>query len=177
MRRLLLPTLVLALALPASAQAAFTIATTGASVSKLGPFKPAGDARLQAAIAAFGTPTSTKPRGDYACVVEWLNFGLKIRFVSFGGLPEGSPACSPEIGLAQTFSVRSRRFRTWAGLRPGDLQARIPELHPAERHGRWWWLQRGTRRPGTERLLPVLKARVTDGRVDRIDGWIGAAGD
>ena len=126
MRRLLLPAVLLALALPASAQAAFTIATTGSAVSKMGPFKPGKDARLAAAIRAFGTPTRTATAGKSGCRVEWVNFGLRIRFASFSG---ASP-CDPAVGLAQTFSVRSRRFRTWAGLRPGDSEARISELAP-----------------------------------------------
>ena len=156
MHRLLLPLVLLALAVPASADAAFTIRTTGPSVSKLGPVRPAKDASLQAAVDAFGAPTHSS-----GAVVEWVNFGLRIRFVD---------------GLAQRFTVRSRRFRTWTGLRPGDAESWIPELHAAEQHGSWWWLQRGRIHKDDERLLPVLKAHVTDGRVDRIDGWIGAAG-
>jgi hypothetical protein len=178
MRRLILCTLLVVLAAPAGAPAAFTISTSGPAVSKMGPFKPGKDARLQAAIDAFGTPTSTRVTGRHGCLVKWLNFGLRIRFAGFGGIPAGRTACSPEIGLAQSFVVRSRRFRTWTGLRPGTLEERILDLHPAaEQHGRSWWLQRGERHTGDGRLLAILKAVVRDGRVDRIDGWIGAAGD
>lgn len=173
MRRLILATLVLALAAPAAADAAFTISTRGAAVSKIGPFRPAKDASFDAAIAAFGEATGVRRAGQYACVAEWLNFGLEIRFVTFGG---GNP-CVPTVGLAQTFEARSRRFRTWKGLKPGAAEARIPELHPAEKHGRSWWLQRGERPGGDGRLLPVLQAKVADGRVTRLTGWIGGAGD
>jgi hypothetical protein len=155
-RRLILPLVLLALAAPAPAQAAFTISTTGHKVSRLGPFNPRKDASLQAAVNAFGSPTRTE-----GAVTHWVNFGLEIRF---------------ERGLAQRFSVRSRRFRTWEGLRCGMAEERIMELHPAEKHGHWWWLQRGRIHPTDQRLLPVVKAHVTGGRVDRIDGWIGGAG-
>ena len=174
MPRLLLPLAAAAvLAAPATADAAFTISTQGPAVSKIGPFKPARDAHFQAAIDAFGEPSNARESGKHGCVAEWLNYGLEIRFVSFSGM---SP-CAPSVGLAQTFEVRSRRFRTWKGLRPGTLEERIPELHPAEKHGRSWWLQRGERPGGDGRLLPVLQAKVRGGRVTRITGWIGGAGD
>ena len=173
MLRPLLVSLALALAAPAGADAAFTISTSGSAVSKIGPFRPAKDASFDAAIRAFGEATRVRRAGTYACVAEWLNFGLKIRFVTFGG---GNP-CVPTIGLARTFEARSRRFRTWKGVRPGTAEARIPALHPAEKHGRSWWLQRGERPGGDGRLLPVLQAKVAAGRVSRLTGWIGAAGD
>jgi hypothetical protein len=161
-RRVLLAAVLIVLAAPAGAHAAFTIETVGAKVSKIGPFKPRKDASVQAAVNAFGSPGSTTATKS-GCKLEWVNFGLEIRFTSCNG-----------DGQAQTFSTRSRRFRTWAGLRCGAAESEIPELHPAEKHGHWWWLQRGRLHPKDRRLLPVLRAHVTNKRVDRIAGWIGA---
>jgi hypothetical protein len=155
MRRLLPFVVLIAVAAPAAASTSYEIRTTGPKVSRIGPFRPIKDASREAAIAAFGKPSTTTAR-----TLRWTNFGLKIRFSA--------------AGEARSFQTRSRRFKTWAGLRPGDVESRIEQFHPAaERHGRQWYLQIGPRDNSDGRFLPVLKAIVRDGRVDRLDGWIG----
>jgi hypothetical protein len=174
-----------AAALAASAPAAaHTINVAGGSVgghvSSIGDFRPSSDPTIAAAARVFGRPSSRTRTSDISCDVRWRRLRLKITFASFGGIPPGQTACSNRTTKAQTFRVRGRRFPTWKGLRVGNRESRVQELHPRARFrgGRWWvHTTRSIVGDPTSRF-PVVEAFVNSaGRIRAIRGWIGAAGD
>jgi hypothetical protein len=176
--RLLLTSLLLALAAPAAAQAApLTIRAGEHSVTRIGDFRPGSNASIAAATRAFGTPSSRRHEGE-GCQVDWDRLKLRIFFANFGALPPGGDVCDARVGKAQLFRVRSARFRTWRGLRVGQRSAVIPELHPAARfRGGTWWVRTGVNRAGDPQEFAILRALVAGGRITAFSGWIGAAGD
>ena len=174
----LLLLLLTALLLPAgTAEAAFTIRTSEDSVTRIGSFRIARDASIGAAVRAFGKSSSRKLEGE-GCQVDWRRLRLRIYFANFGAYPAGLTTCSSSVGLAQSFTVRGRGFRTWEGLRPGARSSAVRERHPNARFRRGtWWLRTATSRFGDGSAFPVAEAIVSGGRVRVLRGWIGAAGD
>jgi hypothetical protein len=169
----------LAIAVPvASAQAAdYTLRAKGSSkapghVTGVGAFKPQSDASLDAAKAAFGTPSSQREQGS-KCSVAWSAIGLQIAFVNFstGG------AC--EFGKAQTVLASGRVWRTSRGLHIADSVRRLRHLYPhAARKGKAYRLVGGASFFGDgPRPYSVIAAR-TDGRkVKAFKLFVGAAGE
>ena len=155
----------------------FTIRIAKGSVTRIGAFRTRRDATIGAAIRVFGPPSSQKLEGE-GCQVDWRRLRLRIYFANFGGHAPDQTTCSPSVGLAQSFTVRGRRFRTWKGLRPGDRSSAVRRRHPnaAFRRGTWW-LRTAVSRIGTESEYAVVEALVSGGRVGVLRGWIGAAGD
>ena len=86
----------------------------------------------------FGPTSSRREIGDSACRVRWKRLGLEILFTSFDA--PGPSRCRGTIGLAQSFKVRGKRFRTWHGLRVGQREAAVKRRHPDAkfRQGSWW---------------------------------------
>lgn len=178
-------TLVLMLAVcapPTSASGAttaFTIVTRDYHVSRIGPFQPARDPRLSAAIRAFGRPSSRKLDRS-TCRVEWRRLRLQIMFENFGGVLPGQTTCTPSVGRAQGFVARSSRFRTVRHLRVGQPSSSIPIKHPnAEFQPEGFWALVLATFPfgDNEEPAPVLNALVTGGRVIALAGYIGGAGE
>jgi len=134
---------------PASGQAAttsaFTVVTRDFYVSRIGPFRPAQNPRLSAAIRAFGRPSSRKLDRS-TCRVDWRRLRLRIYFANFGGVRPGQTTCTSSVGRAQTFVARSSRFRTVRDLRVGQPSSSIRLKHPdAEfQPGGFWALVLGT---------------------------------
>jgi hypothetical protein len=172
--------LTIALLLPvgtASAAARLTIRASETAVTRIGTFQTQRDATVGAAIRAFGPPSSRKPEGE-GCQIDWRALRLRIYFANFGGFGPGQTTCSPSVGLAQSFTVRGRRFRTWKGLRPGDRSSSVRRRHPSARFRRGsWWLRTAHSRAGGDSDYPVVEALVSGGRVRVLRGWVGAAGD
>ena len=82
------------------------------------------------------------------------------------------------MGLARSFTVRGRSFRTRKGLRPGQRSSAVRERHPSARFRRGsWWLRTAKSRFGDESNYPVVEALVSGGRVRVLRGWVGAAGE
>lgn len=168
-----------------SAQAApITIGVAGGDVggyvSRIGDFRPTRDASLAAAKRVFGEPSSRKLTSNNSCDVDWTSPKLHMTFSNFGLPPAGQTVCGDRGGFAQTFKARGRRFRTWKGLRVGQREWRINDLHPSAEYRRGsWWLKTSISvyGPGDQEFA------VADATVDRYDrvyairGWIGAAGD
>jgi hypothetical protein len=103
---------------------------------------------------------------------------IRVYFANFGVAGAGQSTCSPAVGLAQSFTVRGRRFRTWKGLRPGARSSSVRERHPSARFRRGsWWLRTAQSRFGDESDYPVVEALVSGGRVRVRRGWTGAAGE
>lgn len=177
-------TVVLALAAvpPASATAAtsaFTIVTRDYYVSRIGPFRPAQNPRLSAAIRAFGRPSSRKLDRS-TCRVEWRRLRLRIYFENFGGVRPGQTTCTASVGKAQSFVARGSRFRTVRDLRVGEASSSIPVKHPAAEFqpGGFWALVLAEFPFGAnDEPAPVLNALVTGGRVIALAGYIGGAGE
>jgi hypothetical protein len=161
----------------ASAAPTLTIRASQDVVTRIGTFRTQDDATPAAAVRAFGPPSSRRHAGE-GCRVEWRALRLRIYFANFGIVAPVVPACSSTGGLAQSFTVRSRRFRTWRGLRPGDRSSTIRSRHPSARFRRGsWWLRTATSRTGVRSDYPVVEALVSGGRVRVLRGWIGAAGE
>ena len=146
----LLVVAVTALAVGASSAAQakpYTIVPGKWTVKRLGPFKTQNTRHYRPtvgrAIRAFGRPSSRFQKQG-GCVVKWKRLGLRIEFWNFGGTPPGQTICSDDVGLAQSFNVTERKFRTWRGLRVGMRESRLRRLHPAAD-----WFDG----PGTRRLL------------------------
>jgi hypothetical protein len=160
---------------PALGAQSFTIRTSDGSVARIGSFQLRKDPSLAAATRVFGAPSSAKSvYGASGCNVTWRKFRLKIQFANFGG----SSACNPSFGLAQSFSVRSSRFRSWEGVRPGQRSSSIPRKHKAAifRSGAWW-LRTAISPFGEGEEYAVVSAITRDGRVTALKGWIGSAGE
>ena len=166
------------LAVPSSASAAFTINVARFNVSSIGDFRPSRDATIPAAERVFGPASSRREVSDASCRVRWKRLGLEILFVSFSS--PGPSRCRGTVGLAQSFKVRGKRFRTWHGLRVGQREAAVQRRHPGAKFRKGaWWLKSAINPIGdpTEEFA-VLDAKIgSNGRVRVMRGWIGAAGD
>jgi hypothetical protein len=177
MRALLGLTIALLLPVATAGAATSTIRASTDAVSRIGTFQARKDATVGAAVRAFGAPSSRKLEGE-GCQVDWRRLKLRIYFANFGGFEPGLTTCSPSVGLAQSFTVRGRSFRTWKGLRPGQHSTSVRKRHPSARFRRGsWWLRTAKSRFGSESNYPVVEALVSGGRVRVLRGWIGAAGE
>jgi hypothetical protein len=124
LRRLL--GLTIALLLPAGTASAAPTLTIRASqdvVTRIGTFRTQDDATPAAAVRAFGLPSSRRHEGE-GCRVEWRALRLRIYFANFGTVAPVVPTCSSTAGLAQSFTVRSRRFLTWRACARATGRAR-----------------------------------------------------
>jgi hypothetical protein len=172
---------------PAQARS-FKIETGALQVTKLGPLRTTSSRHyaptIRRAIRAFGQPSNSFPNGG--CVVKWRRLGLRIQFSSFDADPRG--VCHPAVGRAQSFTIeRSRKWRTWKGLRIRMPAVRVLELHPRADwfdgnrfYDQGYWLRWAISPFGTGGEYPVLAAHLrhgTSGRVKSFSGWIGSAGE
>ncbi|HEX8105441.1 MAG TPA: hypothetical protein VF533_22695 [Solirubrobacteraceae bacterium] len=184
----LLVVVALIFALPASVEArSYSIVPGRYAVKRIGPFKTTFGRTYQptigAAVGAFGRPSSRFEKGG-GCILKWRRLGLRIEFWNFGGWRPDQTICSDEVGLAQAFRAKGRRFRSWRGLRVGMTEDRLLELHP---HAEWfdgdrysraaWWLAQQYSPYGDGGPYAILAAPVHGDRVSELDGWTGAAGE
>lgn len=163
----------------ASVGSAITVVTRNHYVSRIGSFQPTRNARLSAAIRAFGQPSSRKLTRR-ACRVEWRRIQLRITFENFGAARPGRTTCTPSVGRAQSFAARSPRFRTVNDLRVGQPTSAIRARHPAaEFQPAGFWAVVLARFPfgDGDTPRPVLNALVSGGRVIALTGYIGGAGE
>ena len=148
-------------------------------ITHFGPLRPEtqNGATLARASAVFGDPTSVAPVGNgaNACRVRWSGLRLRTLFANFGS----ATACSERFFRLQTATVRSRRFRTWRGLRVGDASSSIRRKHPgAVFRGNRWIIVSGVPRVGEpDQAIPTIEAIVSGGRVRVLRFWVGGAGD
>ena len=179
---------VLALSAPAGQARSFTIETGKFGVRQLGPLDtrstPDRSPTVGAARRAFGRPSNLFASSDSSCVGKWRRLGLRILFASFDS--PTTPIC--RRGIAQSFTIqRSRKWRTWKGLRIGMSGAELKVRHPRAdwvddnpNYPDGWWLRSSVSPISAEPVrTPVLAATVRGdaGRVQAFFGWIGAAGD
>jgi hypothetical protein len=163
--------MVVVVALPAAAGArTYTITTERGFVVRMGPLRVKSHPYLRDAAAAFGRPGSVRP-GRGACTARWPALKLKALFTSFGAVDD---FCAQ--GLLQTAVVRSRVWRTWAGLRVGMPSARVRELHHNARFADGKWVLATQTVYGPE-PAPTVSALVGGGRVRALSLWVGGAGD
>ena len=150
----------------------------GGFVTRIGAFRTRRDPTIRAAQRVFGRPSSRKLGRYGTCTVEWRRLRLTIRFENFGGHGPGQTTCTPTVGKAQSFVARSSRFKTWRGLRVRDASETITVRHPsAEYIDRKWWLKFAVSPFGDGGDYASLYATVSNGRVNALKGWIGAAGE
>jgi hypothetical protein len=162
-------------AAPATA-GSHTINVGRLSVSSIGDFRPSRDATIPAAERVFGPSSSRRAPSDSSCIVRWKRLKLEILFASFDA--PGPSRCRGTIGRAQSFKVRGGRFRTWHGLRVGQREAAIRRRHSGAKLRKGaWWLKAAVSPFGDGSEFAVLDAKVRNGRVSVMRGWIGAAGD
>ena len=180
--------LLLGIGHPGTAHAkSYTIEANKSAVTKLGPFKTRNTAHyrptLARAIRAFGRPSSRFQRHG-GCIARWKRLGLRIDFYNFGG--SSLAPCDPGFGYAQSVAMkRSRKWRTWKGLRIGMSEEQLLDRHPlaewVEDHDYYpdgWWLRQNYSPFGDGAYYPVVSAQVGGRfRVKRFEGWIGAAGE
>lgn len=162
---------------PAAAARSYTIDVARFSVSSIGDFRPSSDPHIGAAERVFGRASSKRKTSGLSCRVRWKRLGLAIVFVSFG---DPGASCRDDVGRAQTFKARGKRFRTWHGLRVGQPEASVTRRHPAAefRAGAWWLKTAISPFGDGETEFAVVDARIgRDDRVRVLRGWIGAAGD
>jgi len=190
-RPLVIATVLVALIPATQAQAApaadaaraksFAIRASGGlagSVTRIGAFRPRRDPTIRAAQRVFGRPSSRKLGRYGACTVDWRRLRLTIYFENFGGHGPGQTTCTSSVGKAQSVVFRGSRFKTWRNLRVGDSSNTIVERHPsAEFLDRRWWLTFAVSPFGDESEYASLYATVSNGRVNAMKGWIGAAGE
>lgn len=163
----------------AAATESLTIVTRDFQVSRIGPFRPAVNPRLSAAITAFGRP-SERRLGRSGCRVEWRHLRLRITFANFGAVRRGQTTCTASVGRAQGFVARSPRFRTVKDLRVGQPSSSIPVKHPGAKfqpEGFWAVVLATFPFGESDEPAPVLNALVSGGRVSALGGYIGGAGE
>ncbi len=166
------PALLAAIALalvPVAHAHTYTISTKRGFVARLGPLHVRAHPYLRDAIAAFGRPQAIRPLRE-ACKVRWSSLELTATFTSFGRTTD---YCGE--GLFQAAVVRSRIWRTWAGLRVGMRSSRVTALHRNARFTEGKWVLRTQSVIGSG--SPTVSALVRGGRVFALSLWIGAAGD
>jgi hypothetical protein len=162
---------VLGLVAAAPAQAkSYGISTSNGFVVRLGPLHVQQDPLLRDAIGVFGRPSETKPVPG-ACKVWWPRLGLRATFTSFAAI---SDFCAQ--GRFQAATIRSSKWRTWAGLRVGMRSSRVAQLHhnAVFTAGKWVLATQDVIGSGPS---PTVSALVRGGRVRALSLWVGAAGD
>jgi hypothetical protein len=171
----------------------YTIETGKFGVTKLGPLNTRSSRTytptIRRAIRAFGQPSSSfKITAGEGCAVKWKPLGLRMEFYNFGVASSEGSDCEPDIGRAQSFTIkRSRKWRTWKGLRIGMDETRVSALHPSafwvfddRFYDDGYWLRSNYSPFGDGGEYPILAAYMTNGdsrRVKSFGGWIGAAGE
>jgi hypothetical protein len=178
---------------PQAQAKSYTIQPGEFAVKKLGPLKTKSSRTyvptIRRAIEAFGQP-SRRFRiapGD-GCAVKWRRLGLRIEFYNFGVAASDGSDCEPDIGRAQSFTIkRSKKWRTWNGLRIGAAEDRVWDLHPYagwveddEFFDQGYWLRSNYSPIGDGGDYPILAAYLRHGgygRVTSFSGWIGSAGE
>lgn len=180
MRLATLALLVAALVVPSSAGArSFVIDARGSDdsagvVKRIGDFRPSRNAKLAAAVRAYGEPSSTSGGGE-ACKARWRDLGLTILFANFGG----GDSCDPGVGLAQRATVkRVRRWHTPRGLHIGDSLRKLDRLYPGiEPRAGGFPLVTAFNVFAGEGRYTVLGARVRVSEVKAFVLFVGGAGD
>jgi hypothetical protein len=181
--------LVVLLLVPQAQARPFTIKVGEFAVTKLGPLNTKSSRRyvptIGKAVAAFGRPSNSFPSSSSSCVVKWRRLGLRIVFANFGDTRD---TCLRDVGRAQSFTIeRSRKWRTWHGLRIRMPEDRVLELHSGAEwfdgnrfYDEAFWLRSAVSPFGTGAEYPVLAAHLRHGdhgRVRSFAGWIGSAGE
>ena len=151
----------------------YRIVTSDGRVTRLGPLRTS-DPTLARAVAAFGQPSSTSGGGDL-CNVRWRARKIFARFVNLGG----QVACNPAFGRLQTFTVRSRAWRTIGGLRVGHTTARLQAKYPNAvlRGGRWALVDAYYGFGNEDGYVTTVSAIPRDGRVAALTMYVGGAGE
>jgi len=171
--RLLLPTMLAALALAVPTAVARSGSFVIQSDHKIGSYAVRKDGSLRGLIAAYGDP-SRVGRQREICHVRWRSVGLAVTFYNLGG----ANPCEPAAGRFSQATMTGTRWRTSVGLRVGDRVSRLRALYrQAKSRSAWWWLV--TRRTpfGDGGSYPGLAAKVQGGRVTALRVAYPAGGD
>jgi hypothetical protein len=120
----------------------------------------AGRTTAAQAVARYGAPATSHPRGASSCLRAWPAAGLTVDFLSFDGAP-----CSR--GVAVTITLTGPSWRTARGLRVGDPLMRIHDLFPSATHHAdgWWLVTRHACKEVGAAAFGGLRARLRGGRV------------
>jgi hypothetical protein len=118
----------LAMASPAAVPNDLTIVT----LQRIGSYRYWPPASYQAAVTAFGRPSSkgTDVPDSNLCTVRWLPLGLDMGFAS---VPGACTAANLKRSVWFGATIHTRRWRTALGLRVGDSLTRLSRLYPTAR--------------------------------------------
>jgi hypothetical protein len=135
-----------------------------------------GHGTYPAAVAALGSPSDLRQRGNGSCVAGWPGLGLRIRFTTFGAA-SGCESLFAQEGTISGVAGRSR-WRTTRGLRVGDSVARLDRAYPhAIRLPAARVLEWASPSPYGTGRLDLITATLARGHVTSLRLFIGASGD
>jgi hypothetical protein len=181
---------------------ATAITTSGAAVElyeiradppRVGPYRVHDDPTMRGIIGSFGPPTSCRVTSRGSSIATWNRFGLRVSFVTFGGVPRGRTSCTYR-GMPINWIRASgrRRWRTGVGLRPADSIIDVRRRYPGARYdarpGQPWptpayWLVHSRERcvvgecPSRYHRVPKLIAVIRHQYVQSFFLPVGAQGD
>lgn len=112
--------------------AASWLVQAGKTFQRAGEYTIRRDNRLQAAIKAYGQPTSCRVVGSRNHVVaRWPQRGIWIDAWTYGLLPAGENGCtSPDLIHVSQIRLTGRRWTTSLGLHIGDRATKLRRLYP-----------------------------------------------
>jgi hypothetical protein len=141
---------------------------------QIGRFRVQRDGTLDAAIRAFGPPTSLRRGSSLDCTARWRHIGLRIGFYNLGG----QDPCRRQYGYFSNATMVGRQWVTARGLRLGDPSRKLHALYAPRRFtGSWAWLLRRWSPYGEGAYYPGLAAKIMDGWVTAFRIRYAAGGD
>jgi hypothetical protein len=166
----------------ARADSTLVIKADSAGLHNLGGFHPLRNPTVGAAVAAFGRPSSRRPRyGGSGCDVAWRRIGLTMTFAYYGGGGGNRGACLANYGVAKVALIRGPRALRWQtnrGARIGDSREQLEQHHPSavEWEGDYW-LAIGRSIVGADDSYPILAALIDGGAVSGFEAMMSPGYD
>jgi hypothetical protein len=163
-----------------------------ADPAQVGPYRVRDDPTMRGIIGSFGPPTSCRRTSRNSSIATWNGPGLRVSFVTFGGVPPGRTSCTYRGMPINWIRASGRRWRTAVGMRPGDsilgVRRRYPRARYDARPGQPWptpayWLVHSRQRcvvgqcPSRYHQVPKLIAVLRSQYVQSFFLPVGAQGD
>jgi hypothetical protein len=185
---------VIVTALAAATTASGAVGSYGirADPPRVGPYSVRDDPTMRGIIGSFGPPTSCRLTSPSGSIATWNRHGLRVNFVTFGGVPPGRTSCTYRGMPINWIRASGRRWQTGLGLRPGDsildVRRRYPRARYDARPGHPWptpayWLVHSRERcilgecPSRYHRVPKLIAVIRHQYVQSFFLPVGAQGE